>query len=730
MKKLAILWLFFYISGYSQVAKKTVFVKYINEEIKIDAVLDETAWSLAEPATNFFQYFPSDTVQAVNQTEIRFLFDDKNLYVGIKVNAKGRDYIVPSLRRDFRAGGSDNITLMFDTFNDGTNAFIFGSNPYGVRREILLSGGGNDLRGFVEAWDAKWYGESKIHDDHYILEWKIPLFSFKYREGETKWRFNSYQFDTQDNERNTWINIPQNQFIFNLAYMGDMIFEKPLGKSKSPIFLIPYVNGLAGRDYESKESNGNFTFGGDAKMTIANSLNLDLTINPDFSQVEVDQQVTNLTRFEIGLPERRQFFIENSDLFGDFGDSRDANPFFSRRIGIAKDIDDNNIENRIIAGARLSGKLNENLRLGILNMQTDEDQANEIPTVNNAVISLQQKVFSRSNISLLFINKQATKDYEFLAEEDRYNRLIGIDYRLASKDNSWSGKYFFHKSFSPGVSGNDFSAGFRTEYNQRRFGIRLSGVFVADDFRSDLGFIRRTDIFKINPRIEWKFWPQNKTIQRHTFSVIPIFIWRPELGYENSDYTVISRWGANFKDNSELKLEMFNRFTRLYDPFDPTGMDGVIELPGNQNYYYTSFSASFRSDQRKKLSYRIEPNYGEFFNGTRFSLETNLTLRLQPYFSGSFQMRYDKINLPDPYPDASIWLIGPRLDVTFTKNIFWATFLQYSTQRENFSINTRLQWRVAPLSDLFLVYNDNYATYVFGPRFRSINLKFTYWLNI
>ena len=730
MKNVIFPLLFFCFIGYSQVAKKSVTVKYITEEIKLDAVLDEDAWSKAEPATNFFQYFPSDTVQAINQTEIRFLFDDKNLYVGIKVNAKGRDYIVPSLRRDFRAGGSDNVTLMFDTFNDGTNAFIFGSNPYGVRREILLSGGGNDLRGFVGAWDAKWYGESKIHDDHYILEWKIPLFSFKYREGETKWRFNSYQFDTQDNERNTWINIPQNQFIFNLAYMGDMIFEKPLGKSKSPIFLIPYVNGLSGRDFEAGESNNDFSFGGDVKMTIANSLNLDLTINPDFSQVEVDQQVTNLTRFEIGLPERRQFFIENSDLFGDFGDSRDANPFFSRRIGIARDIDGNTIQNRIIAGARLSGKLNDNLRLGFLNMQTDEDAANEIPTVNNAVISLQQKVFSRSNISLLFINKQATKDYDFLAEEDKYNRLVGIDYVLASKDNSWSGKYFFHKSFSPGVSSNDFSAGFRTEYNKRRFGVRLSGVYVADDFRSDLGFVRRTDIFKINPRVELKFWPQDKAIQRHTFSVTPIFIWRPELGYESSDYTVISRWEANFKDNSELQLEMFNRFTRLYDPFDPTGTDGAVELPANQNYYYTSFGASFRSDQRKKLSYRIEPSYGGFFNGTRFTLETNMTLRLQPYFSGSFQMRYDKINLPDPFPDASIWLIGPRLDVTFTKSIFWATFLQYSTQRENFSINTRLQWRVAPLSDLFLVYNDNYATDVFSPRFRSINLKFTYWLNI
>ncbi|MCH2217041.1 MAG: carbohydrate binding family 9 domain-containing protein [Flavobacteriales bacterium] len=730
MKNIVFLLILFSLQGHSQVMKKSVTVKYINEEITIDGVLSESSWNDAEKATNFFQYFPTDTVQAKRQAEIQFLFDDRNLYVGIKVDAKGKNYIVPSLRRDFRAGGSDNITLMFDTFNDGTNAFVFGSNPYGVRREILLSSGGNDLRGFNGAWDTKWYGESEIHENYYILEWKIPLSAFKYREGETRWRFNSYHFDTQDNERNTWINIPQNQFIFNLAFMGDMIFERPLGKSKSPIFLIPYVNGIVGKDYQTTATISDFKFGGDAKMTIANSLNLDLTVNPDFSQVEVDQQVTNLTRFEVGLPERRQFFIENSDLFGDFGDRRDANPFFSRRIGIAKDVDGNNIENRIIAGARLSGKLNNNLRLGFLNMQTDENLANEIPSVNNAVVSLQQKVFSRSNISLLFINKQATKDYDFLAEEDQYNRVLGIDYLLASKDNTWSGKYFLHKSFSPNVKSNDFSVGIRTEYNTRRLGIRLSGVFVADDFRSDLGFVRRTDIFKINPQFQLKFWPKESQIQRHSFSVIPISIWRPKLEFENSDYYIISRWEASFKSNSELQISMFNRFTKLYDPFDPTSTDGGVELPADQGYYYTSFEVSFRSDQRKKFSYRIQPSYGGFFNGRRFSLETNMTLRLQPYFSGSMQLRYDKINLPDPYPNASIWLVGPRLDITFTKSIFWSTFLQYSTQRENFSVNTRLQWRVAPLSDLFLVYNDNYTTDVFSPKFRSLNLKFTYWINI
>ncbi len=730
MKKLLFLLFFAAFCAQSQIKKKSVVVKYINQEITIDGALNENAWAGAKPATDFFQYFPTDTARAIRQAEIKFLFDDENLYVGIKVYAKGKDYIVPSLRRDFRAGGSDNITLMFDTFNDGTNAFIFGSNPYGVRREILLSGGGNDLRGFNGAWDTKWFGESKIHDDHYILEWKIPLYAFKYREGETKWRFNSYHFDTQDNERNTWINIPQNQFIFNLAYMGDMIFEKPLGKSKSPIWIAPYINAFTGKDYESNESDNSFTFGGDARLTVGNSMNLDVTINPDFSQVEVDQQVTNLTRFEIGLPERRQFFIENSDLFGDFGDSRDANPFFSRRIGIARDANDNNIQNRIIAGARLSGKLNDDLRLGFLNMQTDEDVANEIPSVNNAVISLQQKVFSRSNISLLFINKQATKDYTFLAEQDRFNRVVGVDYVLASKDNTWSGKYFFNKSFSPGVKSKDFTAGFRTEFNNRRLGIRLSGVYVAGNFRSDLGFIRRTDIFKINPQFELKFWPKKGNIQRHSFSVTPIYIWRPSMDYLNSDYTIFSQWRASFKNNAELNIRMANRFIRLFGEFDPTGTDGAIPLPANQNYHYTSFGMSFRSDQRKTVSYRVNPSYGGFFNGTRLSLEANMTVRLQPYFSGSIQVNYDKINLPNPYPDASILLVGPRLDVTFTKNIFWATFLQYSNQRKNFSINTRLQWRVAPLSDLFLVYNDNYATDIFSPRFRSLNLKFTYWLNI
>jgi len=720
----------FTICAFSQTTNKSVSVKFIDNPITLDAELSEDEWKNTEGASGFWQYFPLDSIQAKQQATIKFLFDDDNLYVGIKVNALANNFIIPSLRRDFSAGGSDNITLLFDTFNDGTNAFIFGTNPYGIKREMLLSGGGSELRGFTMAWDTKWKCKTAIKEDHYIAEMIIPLSAFKYRQGETKWRFNSYQFDTQDNERNTWVNIPQNQFIFNLAYMGEMIFEKPLGKSKTPVSIIPYVNTITAKDFENDVSQTDLKFGGDAKFTIGNSLNLDLTINPDFSQVEVDQQVTNLTRFEISLPERRQFFIENSDLFADFGNNRDSNPFFSRRIGIAKDANGNTIENNIIGGVRLSGKVNNNLRVGLLTMQTAEDIKNEIPTVNNSVITLQQKVFKRSNISVMFINKQATKEYNFLTDEDKYNRIIGLDYRLASEDNTWVGKYFLHKSFTQGVKDKNYSAGFSTQYFDRYFNVRLSGVYVGDNYESDLGFLRRTDIFKITPKIERTFWPIESAIQKHSFSITPIFIWKPDLNFKNSDYAVISRWQANFKNTGEFTAEMYNRFTYLFSAFDPTGTDGAIALPIDSSYKYTTVSLGYRSDKRKTLSYQIEPSIGTFFNGKKYSFEANLAWRIQPKFSGSLQVNYDKINLPDPYPDASIWLIGPKVDLTFNKSIFWSAFIQYSSQQKNIGINTRLQWRFAPLSDLFIVYNDNYFSNGFAPRFKSLNLKLTYWLNI
>jgi len=712
-----------------QTQAKSIQVTHIDQEIHLDGRLDAPIRG-EDAAGDFWEYFPADSILAREQSEIKMLYDDANLYIGIKVNTAGRDYAIQSLRRDFRAGNSDNITLMFDTFNDGNNAFLFGTNPYGVLREGLVSGGGLDLSGFSISWDVKWRGESVIHENFYTCELIIPLTSFKFREGETRWRFNSYRFDTQSNESSTWVRIPQNQNIYGLTFMGEMVFERPLGKSRTPMALIPYVNAGQARDFETDQKESVLKVGGDAKVSIGNSMNLDITVNPDFSQVEVDDQVTNLTRFEVSLPEKRQFFIDNSDLFSSFGDQRDANPFFSRRIGIAEDTAGNTIENRILGGVRLSGKLNNRLRLGFFSIQTEQDAPNQIPTNNNTMLALQQLVFSRSNVGFFVLNRQATGNEDFLDPSEKYNRVAGIDYNLISSDNVWSGQFYLHKSFTPEQQGKDLSTGTTLRYNSRNWNGFIKGVYLGENFQSDLGFVRRTDMLKSVASVARGFWPETGIFNNHSFEFTPISIWRPSASLQNTDYNLRLQWEARFRDQSGAQVRWNSEYTYLFDAFEPTGSDGALPLPADTDYHYNSVDLRYNSDPRRKLAFELGNTFGDFFNGRRFSLQGALNLRFQPKAFVSILMNYDRISLPEPYGSADIWLISPKFEITFSKSLFWNTLIQYSNQRDNLGINTRLQWRFAPLSDLFLVYTDNYYVDRFSPRYRSVNLKLTYWLNI
>ncbi len=716
-------------SGVMAQANKEIQVKWVEEPISIDGDLNEPAWFQAPPAEDFWQYFPTDSLPSSYQTEIRMLYDKKYLYVSAVMYAPGEKYIIPSLRRDFRAGGNDNISFMFDTFNDGNNAFLFGSNPMGVQREALISGGGIDNRGFRSAWDVKWENASQIEDDYWVVEMRIPFASLKFKAGVEKWGFNAYRFDTQSNERSTWNRIPQNFNMTNQAFMGDMIFERPLGKSKTPFAIIPYVAGNVTQDYDENTTTTDFSVGGDAKLPIGNSLNLDLTFNPDFSQVEADELVVNLTRFEAFLPEKRQFFIDNADLFSDFG-TRSANPFFSRRIGIAEDADGETIQNDIIAGARLSGKLNKNLRIGFLNIQTAEDEVNEIATNNNTVVALQQQVFGRSNLGFVFVNRQVTKSTDFVEDSEEYNRVVGLDFNLLTEDNKWTGKYYLHKSFSPDAGAKEiYSKGF-LEYNTRFWKFNLGGQYVGEDFEADLGFVRRNDILQIDPAATRIFYPTSSKVNTHTIELRGSSTWGPELDFKQTDAMVDLEYQIQFNNQNSIEVALNHRYTYLLDEFDPTGSDGGIPLPAFSDYNYTKLDFSFRSDRRKAFSFNARTDIGQFFNGYRYSLSTDFRLRLQPFFTASVQSSVNYIDLPDPYPSETIWFVGPRAEVTFSKKLFWSTFIQFNSRDEDFSINSRLQWRFKPLSDLFLVYNDNYKTTPFSPGSRAIIVKFTYWINI
>ncbi len=715
---------------------KSIKVNYTTAAFNIDGVLDESQWGHIEPATDFWQYFPTDSLLAKSQTEVSLATDGKNLYVGIKCYGAGNNWIVNSLKRDYRAGGNDNITLVFDSFDDNTNAFFFGINPQGVIREGVVTNGGNGFRDFSESWDNKWKGEAKIFDGYYTAEMEIPFSTLRFNANNTKWGLLIYRFDTQANETSVWNRVPRNQTLFNLAYTGDMTWEHSLAQSNSRVSIIPFVTGGTQKDYEQNlDRQNNSAIGGDVKIGVTSGLNLDLTVNPDFSQVEVDRQITNLSRFEIFFPERRQFFIENADLFGSFGFST-INPFFSRRIGIAKDqLSGNTVQNRILGGARLSGKLDKNTRIGILNMQTERNDAMGIPGINNSVAVLQRKIWDRSNVGFIFINKQATGDALHEYGLPGFNRLAGIDFNYATSDNTWTGKTFLHSAFSPSTSAQ-LAHGTELNYNKRTFGIEWQHEYVPDDYNAELGFVRRTNYFRINPQAELKFYPQNNFINEFSFGAETEIFWRP--GFGKTDHTYSLGINGQLSNSSRFFLSVNHDYIYLFDDFDPTGTSAT-PLKGGTSYQYFNFTGFIRSDSRKMITLTFRPYFGQYFNGWRTGISGDVSVRYQPRGSVNLSYAWNIFNMPHLDKVARTFLFGPRIDYTFSRSFFATAFIQYNSQSKNTNINTRLQWRFAPVSDFFLVITDNYFSgnldepsdrFSFNLRNRAIVAKLSYWINV
>lgn len=717
---------------------KEIKISRATDPILVDGKLDESTWQKADIGSDFHQNFPTDTVLANAKTELRFTYDDKYLYIGAIMHNPGpREYVTPSLRRDFRGGGNDMIVVGFDTFDDNTNAFQFGMNPFGVRREGLVSNGGASRGDLSLDWENKWSGEAFQGDGYWSVEMAIPFKSIRFKEGASVWNINSYRIDSGTGERSTWNLIPRNFVLYSQAHTGQLVWDQPLESPGANVAIIPYVSSNYTQDNTGDASNTNATadFGFDAKVGIGPALNLDLTVNPDFSQVEVDRQVTNLDRFEIFFPERRQFFLENADLFSQFGLDQ-MRPFFSRRIGVSRDEETGtNIQNKINFGARLSGKLNNNWRLGVLNMQAAAEGNINLPSLNYTVAAIQRKIFSRSNVGLIFINKQDLRN-ESGTVFKQFNRVLGVDYNLASSDNKWNAKFFFHKSFdkddpndTEGIDENDdtFSTSARIIYSTINWRFTALGQMVGENYNPEVGFARRTNYERANIELRKNFYPKSKVFQSIN-PTIGVDVFRNELNGTTDSELSIGVEGQ-LLNTGRFNAEIKRSFVYLFSAFDPTRSDN-LELAEGTDYTYTNFEASYNSNTRNPLFFQLRTSLGDYFNGARQSLGGTLNYRILPLGIISLDFNYNRIRLPEPFGSADLWLVGPRIDLTFTKKLFWTTFVQYNSQIDNLNINSRLQWRFKPVSDVFIAYTDNYLPSDFSNKNRAIVIKITYWLNL
>ncbi len=717
---------------------QSIQIKRTSSAPVIDGVPDDPMWQSADSAYNFTQNFPTDSLPARAQTVARILYDDNNIYVlGVMYNLPGgRSYVTPSLRRDFRGAANDSFSVVFDTFSDRTNAVLFGVNPFGVMRESIISNGGSGRGSFNLDWDNKWYAEAAQYDGYWVVEMAIPFKTLRFNEDVTSWLINFYRVDSEYAERSAWSPVQLTFPIFNLANNRQLIWDEPTKKPGTNVSFIPFLAANTARNFEEGTSEKpNLSAGFDLKYAVTSGLNLDLTVNPDFSQVEVDQQVTNLDRFEIFFPERRQFFLENADIFSGFG-NRSTRPFFSRRIGITQDATTgNNIQNAIPFGARLSGKVNNDLRVGFLSMQAGRDGMNGLPSYNYSMLSVQQKVFSRSNLNAFYVNKQTFESEESYGSDSlsRFNRTAGVDYILASANNVWNGRFFYHRTFDEIQPDDPYSAGAFVNFNNQTWNIELFSQLVGEGYNPEVGFVRRRDIRQLASTIEYNWFPTSGKIQRHGGGFDFDMVGNDTYGFLDWDMNL--QYSISFRNTSSFFTRLRKQYTYLLDPFDPTRSDGV-ELPADTEYTNYQFIARYESDQRKQFFFSLNTRSGEFFNGHRLNLGGSVSYRYQPLGFASIDFTYNRIILPEPYTTTSLYLIGPRFDFTFTRKIFLTSLIQYNSQIQNLSLNTRFQWRFKPVSDIFLVYTDNYfadhqgGLVVGSPRTRALTFKITYWLNL
>ena len=693
-------------------------IRKASSPILIDGVVNEPAWADADIATDFHMVLPMDTSKAKVRTEVRMSYDDDHLYlVAVCYHALPGPYMVESLRRDFAFGKNDNFLLFMDTFDDQTNGFSFGANAAGAQWDgIMYEGGKVDL-----SWDNKWTSIVKNEEDRYVFEMAVPFKSIRYKKGITKWGINFSRLDLKTTEKSSWAPVPRQFPTASLAYSATLVWDQPPPEAGANISFIPYLLGGVSKDYQNNtDQKFRKDAGFDAKVAVTSSLNLDLTVNPDFSQVDVDRQVTNLDRFELFFPERRQFFLENGDLFANFGYAN-IRPFFSRRIGLGVPIN---------FGARLSGKVNKNWRIGAMNMQTEKVTATALPSQNFSVVALQRRVFSRSNIGAIFINKQSL-NYNPLPEDlqySMYNRNVGLEYNLASSNNQWTGKVLFLKSFSPQKKEREISHAANLQYSIRKWTATWQHEYVGKNYNAEVGYVPRTGYIKANPTLSRLFFPVGTKVLSHGPKVVSTLIFNE--AFQQTDQENIFFYLITFRKQSLFDVWVANNYVKLLKPFDPTNL-GLDTLARGTQHSWRAWGIEFFSKPQSVFTYSISMRSGGYYaDGQRLNFTTEVGYRIQPFVSLNVSSTYNKITLPEPWGQKTIWLIGPRLDITMTNKLFFTAFAQYNDQNRNVNLNTRFQWRYRPASDLFIVYTDNYLPETFRVKNRALVVKLTYWWNL
>lgn len=671
----------------------------VSNTITVDGRLDESDWAHAIAVTDFFRREPRQGGSIRYETVVKFLYDEKNLYIGAfcKDSVGFKGIRVQDLRRDFSWGENDLFGIALDPQNLKQYAQSFQTTPYGNQRDFQNFNGNL----YDNGWNTLWTVRTQRTEEGFTAEFAIPFKTLRYDAPEdgkpVEWGVTLVRYARRDVEVSTFPAIPQSFTPYRMTYAAKLTgIEVPPPSANvriEPYTLYQYDRIEKGNEATSK---GDFKLGGDVKWAINPRSVLDLTFNTDFAQADVDRAVNNLERFNIFFPEQRQFFLENSGIWAG-GLQQSIRPFFSRRIGLQGSF--NAEPAPIQVGTRFTQRTEKQAIAGLFVRQGETENS---PVSNFGVARYLRNYGRENNVGLMVTHRLDQKSSE-LGVESNNNTTITIDgqirptsewdiqYIMTTSIDEKTGKTGFAGRIFAGSTSNKFYYGWVTEYTDA-------------DYNPGIGFVRQNNVIRHNPGGYYIWRPKKNNwirrwdpgffvnynhdatdpsnFQQASFYIFPVYLW--------------------FRDNSFVQVAIFPTWQNINFDFAPLGLQIAQD-----NYFYTRYLIEYNTDRSKKWSLGLEYDFGRFYNGDRNSIQ--LSGRLAPLPHAAITVDYEYNNLTKvgiEERDLSTHLITVGSRFALNPRIQLSAFYQYNSFDEQGRWNVRASWEYQPLSFLYVVFNN------------------------
>jgi hypothetical protein len=714
----------------------------VAEGPKVDGRLDDAVWDQAIPVDGFIQREPDYWMPSTERTVVRIVYDDEQIYFSFECFTSDRYRLVANnMRRDSEIHGDDNIQLLLDTYNDKQTGFFFFVNPLGAQRDLMLS---NEGRSYNEDWDCNWVSKTQTYKDRWTVEVAIPFNQLRFKPSEEMvWGINMARNIAAMNEESQFVVGRRSSSTRARYWTSDIGELRGLSRldSKRSVLIKPYALPGTSRDYETAGASekGVFETGVDLRYGVTPNISFDLSYNTDFAQVEGDQEQVNLTQFKLFFPEKREFFLEGSNLF-DFGQAAErtgggSRPptllFYSRRIGLEE-----GGKIPIIFGNKLAGKEGRT-SIGVLNVlsddalviDVDDDDTTNVNQTNYSVVRLKRDVMSRSNVGMILVNKQENDPLEGWSP---YNRVLGVDFSLSPTERL-NIQGFYARTWDSVIDDADDARYLSLDYSGAITSFRARILDVEEQFEPAVGFVnRRGDLdgfrrYDLSARMRPQLKPGNRMNIR-SFSV------GPQLQVVTDRENNVKFWTAEFSAWTQFvpgdywRMEFQHTHDVVEEAFAPSDRRPDVGIPIG-TYDFSTFTMGPSPSRSRKFRPRVFFEAGSFYTGHRYGIRSEVVF--QPSGRLSIESDLDANWIRLPQANLNLVALTTRVIYSFSTDFFVKFFAQINNDKEIVSTNFLLNYRYRPGSDVFLVFDNGFGTdNAFRRQSRSVLLKWSYLVGL